>query len=437
MNNVTLGLDKVRESQATTSDTLLVNQHDIRTDIADARSEQRLALTSLTRKVDRLSTTPETGGMMTPGDLTLMDVRLKFLESRLAESMQFSKMTPETFSTQPREKEAKLEQVLMRLIKPGILNYEENGRMISELIPVGDRKALKLDFESRINLIRHVQGLRLLLRLMRQDNYRSSVQSKFGLIAQSTLAWQAKVTSLWEFCSSFTELKSVLRNRKLNMSSAIPGTTCKYWLQYLFDRVDDREQDGEHIMELTLREWARFPVPDRAMPAAYLVPIPRRLLEPAMLPFSEGIEPSKSSQPPSPIAVDQCGDNIDMTNGANQTIKHDFDINEIYKQEAEQEDSDLARVLTAGSRMLNGKYVFRNVMCTAASSLVEAQSTWLPMKLGKKPPQLAEGRYGNVTCIKCFTYFSPIVDNDERLGICETCSKPQGTTSGKRRRKWR
>jgi len=228
---------------------------------------------------------------MTPGDLALMDARLRLLENRLAESMQPRKATPRTPVTQPPDGEAKIEEIPMRLIKPGILNYEENGRIISELIPIDDRKAMKMDFNARLDLIRRVQGLRILLWLMRQDNYRSSVPSSFGMIPQSSLTRQAKVTSLWEFCYSYTELGGVLRNPQLNMSSAIPWIACKKWLQYLFDRVDDRQQDGEEIMELTFQQWARFSVPDCAEnsilpssnPAAFVRPC--TTLSSTLLPF--------------------------------------------------------------------------------------------------------------------------------------------------------
>jgi hypothetical protein len=192
---------------------------------------------------------------MTPGDLALMDARLRLLENRLAESMQPRKATPRTPVTQPPEGEAKIEEIPMRLIKPGILSYEENGRIISELIPIDDRKARKMDFKARLDLIRRVQGLRILLWLMRQDNYRSSVPSSFGIIPPSGLTRQAKVTSLWEFCYSYRELSGALRNPQLNMSSAIPWIACKKWLQYLFDR----QQDGEEIMELTLQQWGHDP----------------------------------------------------------------------------------------------------------------------------------------------------------------------------------
>jgi hypothetical protein len=101
---------------------LLIKSNDIRADIADARSEQRLALLSLSRKVDQLTTERTTDAGMTPGDLALMDARLRLLENRLAESMQPRKPTPGTSVTQLPEGEAKIEEIPMRLIKPGILN---------------------------------------------------------------------------------------------------------------------------------------------------------------------------------------------------------------------------------------------------------------------------------------------------------------------------
>jgi hypothetical protein len=115
---------------------LLIKSNDIRADIADARSEQRLAFSSLSCKVDQLATERRTDGGMTPGDFALMDARVRLLENRLAESIQPRKATSKTPVTQPPEGEAKIEEIPMRLIKPGILNYEENERMISELTPI-------------------------------------------------------------------------------------------------------------------------------------------------------------------------------------------------------------------------------------------------------------------------------------------------------------
>lgn len=247
MNKVTVGLDKIRESQAATSDILLISRSDIRADTVDARSEQRLAFSSLSSKVDQIIAVRPTATAIAPGNLALMDARLRLLESRLAESMQSSKMKSDPPLAPASGEEVKVECFPMRLIKPGILKYEENGTIISELIPIDDRKAMKLDFEARLNLIRHVQGLRVLIWLMREDNYRSSVQSQFGVIPQSSLTWQAKVTSFWEFCNSCTEYGHVLEKWNADMASTTTWETCYRWLLYLIDRVYDREQDGENI----------------------------------------------------------------------------------------------------------------------------------------------------------------------------------------------
>jgi hypothetical protein len=256
IDTVTLGLDNIRESQAATSDTLSINRDEIRTDIADVIFEQRLAFSSLSSKVDYLITARPTGTAMAPGGFALMDARLKLLETQLAESMQPPKTTSERLVTQTPRGEAKVEQCLMRLINPGILSYEENGRMISELLPIDNRKAMKLDFKARLTLIRHVQCLRVLLWLMRQDNYRSSTLSYFGMIPQSCLARQAKFTSLWEFCYSYTELESFIRHREIegelgdqqvHMASFVPWISYDHWLRYLLRRLGTGKHDGEHI----------------------------------------------------------------------------------------------------------------------------------------------------------------------------------------------
>jgi len=45
---------------------------------------------------------------------------------------------------------------------------------------------MKMDFKARLDLILHVQGLRILLWLMRQDNYRSSVPLSSGMTPRSS-----------------------------------------------------------------------------------------------------------------------------------------------------------------------------------------------------------------------------------------------------------
>ena len=92
---------------------------------------------------------------MTPGDLSILDQRLKLLEGRLVESIRPSKTESETVTSHHLSRKAKPQHIAMRLIRPGILTYEENGKVVSELIPVDDRKAMQLDAATRFNLIRH------------------------------------------------------------------------------------------------------------------------------------------------------------------------------------------------------------------------------------------------------------------------------------------
>ena len=53
---MTLDLDKIEGQQSDTANKLLSAEDDIRTDIVDSRPEQRLALSSLSTKVDQLIT---------------------------------------------------------------------------------------------------------------------------------------------------------------------------------------------------------------------------------------------------------------------------------------------------------------------------------------------------------------------------------------------
>lgn len=135
MDHMQIGLDHMKESQAVASSTSLTDRRDTKTDIAGARSEQRLALFCLSSKINQLITVQPQGTAMAQGDLTAMDARLKLLESWLAGSVIPTKMGAEAAMTRLPDGKAKVQRLLVRLVKPGILYYEAAGRVISELEP--------------------------------------------------------------------------------------------------------------------------------------------------------------------------------------------------------------------------------------------------------------------------------------------------------------
>lgn len=162
-------------------------------------------------------------------------------------------------------------EATVKIIKPSLLTFEEEGRVCFKLHPLQDTSLEHIDIEKRKSLIRYLQSLRLLIWLFRKDNYVSGRTQILSITSQSQLAAQARVTSLWEFCYSFTELKSVLC---IQSPALLPWVRCKHWLQYIFDRVEDREEDGEEIMNMIVNQWSLFPPPDRAI-GYYNVPVPQ------------------------------------------------------------------------------------------------------------------------------------------------------------------
>jgi hypothetical protein len=161
-------------------------------------------------------------------------------------------------------------EATVKIIKPSLLTFEE-GRVCFKLHPLQDTSLEHIDIEKRKSLIRYLQSLRLLIWLFREDNYVSGRTQILSIISQSQLAAQARITSLWEFYYSFTELKSVLC---IQSPALLPWVRCKHWLQYMFDRVEDREEDGEEIMNMIVNQWSLFPPPDCAI-GYYNVPVPQ------------------------------------------------------------------------------------------------------------------------------------------------------------------
>jgi hypothetical protein len=166
----------------------------------------------------------------------------------------------------------------VRLVKPALLLHEKGGLLRYEVTTLEDEDFEKLDLVQKTTVIQYLQGLRLLLWLLQRDNLLTAAQREAVAESHSSLASQASITSFWEFCNSFAELDNALNSQSLKGPSLLPWLRCKQWLQYLFDRIPDKDQEGERVMELVLRQWAAFPRPDGGEADSYILPVPRRLL---------------------------------------------------------------------------------------------------------------------------------------------------------------
>ena len=89
----------------------------------------------------------------------------------------------------------------------------------------------------------------------------------------SPLAREASVHSLAAFCIAYSALDTALGDHSIQLENALPWLRWKPWLQYLFDRVEDRTEDGRQIMEAIIQQWERMPPPDSGT-AAYFLPVP-------------------------------------------------------------------------------------------------------------------------------------------------------------------
>jgi hypothetical protein len=53
---------------------------------------------------------------------------------------------------------------------------------------------------------------------------------------------------------AFTTLRVALADLALDLGLPIPWLKWKHWLQYIFDRFEDRTEDGEITMGMVLKQ---------------------------------------------------------------------------------------------------------------------------------------------------------------------------------------
>jgi hypothetical protein len=135
---------------------------------------------------------------------------------------------------------------------------------------VKDAAFTALSISQKKAMVRHLQCLRLLLWLLRKENYMTITSCKDPQSSPSRLAREAAVHSLAAFCTSYSVLDLALGHRSLQLESVLPWLRWKPWLQYLFDRAEDRTEDGERIMSMVVQQWERMPPPEYDAPGYYI-----------------------------------------------------------------------------------------------------------------------------------------------------------------------
>lgn len=159
----------------------------------------------------------------------------------------------------------------VRLISPAFLVYEKNGTAHTELVALNNGELKRLNVAQKNRMIQYLQSLRLFMWLLKRDNYLTTNSTKDLGMIRSSLAVQAGITSFWEFSNAFSDLATGLDATSYKNSRWLPWLKNKPWLQYVFNRLLDRPEDGEKFMELVLKRWHSFPL-------QYILSIPVQLL---------------------------------------------------------------------------------------------------------------------------------------------------------------
>lgn len=170
----------------------------------------------------------------------------------------------------------------VRLISPAFLVYEKNGTTHTELVALNNGELNRLNVAQKSRMIQYLQGLRLFMWLLKRDNYLTTNSTKDLGMIRSSLAVHAGITSFWEFSNAFSDLATSLDAISYTTLSWLPWLKNKPWLQYVFNRILDWPGDRGKVMELVLKRWPSFPLPDDEF-GKFTLSIPARLLRDTQL----------------------------------------------------------------------------------------------------------------------------------------------------------
>lgn len=162
-----------------------------------------------------------------------------------------------------------------RLVKPAILIQEENGIMSKELIALEDKRFNSASSNRKLALIQYIQKLRLILWLLERRNYLTFRYNYLGRPARSHLGYQGALNSSWDLANTYTDLLRSLRARNIDLSTTVPWIRKKAWLQYMFDRVRDQDNNAETTMQIIVNTWEHFPIPDEGEVPQYYLTLPK------------------------------------------------------------------------------------------------------------------------------------------------------------------
>lgn len=221
------GIDELKDQLVNKTNKLSTNLDDINANILQIHSGQKQAFQSFDDKLDgvldRVLKESCTSAGLTQHSFNYLDARLSLVLDRLQDATVKTSTSiarrPKRPTRKPSEllrrrisyRASKMEQagsasglksfglvqMLVRLIRPVILLQESGGQLLSELLPIEERYPASQDWKERVVLIKHVQGLRLLLWLFRQQNILPASQHYLLSRDPSGITKEASMFTLW------------------------------------------------------------------------------------------------------------------------------------------------------------------------------------------------------------------------------------------------
>ena len=125
-------------------------------------------------------------------------IRTKKAKS-ICSNQRFRRAQPSRFSETQTSKLRPATQ-LLRIVSPALLTYEKGGLLQRKAVPLICSEFDGIDDATKIQVIKYLQGLRLLIWLLKINNFVATNVSELGITSRSSLAVQAALTS-WE-CST-------------------------------------------------------------------------------------------------------------------------------------------------------------------------------------------------------------------------------------------
>ena len=191
------GIDALRAEQDTLRDGTFCRLVDLREDMRLLQTQQSGFFGNIHNTLENLNESYGSSAGATKASLDNVDARLKEIQKQLQQSVTqaqsakrgklprlplkaFKRKVPfaarrlELFGfgpSQVRQTSDSTMPVALRLVKPGFLLQERNGRLEFNLVALEDIGYEAADFNQRVALVEHAIGLRLIIWLLRTQNY--------------------------------------------------------------------------------------------------------------------------------------------------------------------------------------------------------------------------------------------------------------------------